>query len=67
MAASTTKVRVPQADGEIRISRDGDDPAVYKVSDHVTTVKADDLDHFLAHVEGSKTDGTTSPAPTQEK
>lgn len=52
-----SKVSVPQKDGEIVIARAGDDPKKYKVTNGSVTVAEGDLDHFLAHVEGSRPEG----------
>jgi hypothetical protein len=59
------KVRVPQSDGEITITRGGESKT-YRVTDGTITVAADDLEAVLLHVEGSKpTSG--SPAATTKK
>jgi len=50
------KVTVPQKDGEIAISRNGDDPTVYKVNDGTVSVKDTDLPTFLAVVDGATAD-----------
>lgn len=56
------KVSVPQKEGEIVIARAGDDPKKYKVTNGTVTVAEGDLDHFLAHVEGSSAAGNQSSA-----
>lgn len=55
-------VKVPQADGEIRISLQGNEATTYKVSDHQVTVKDDDLELFLGAVEGSEVTGKAASA-----
>lgn len=60
------KVSVPQKEGEIVIARAGDDPKTYRVTDGTVTVAAADLDHFLAHVEGSKPEGGQSSTTKKE-
>lgn len=60
------KVSVPQRDGEIVIARAGDEPKTYKVTDGTVTVAADDLEHFLAHVDGSKPEGGQSSSTKKE-
>lgn len=57
-------VRVPQRDGTIAIARNGDEPVVRSVTDHVVTVAEKDLDHFLLHVEGSSV--VAKPAPDKK-
>jgi hypothetical protein len=52
MPAANHKVEVPQKDGEITIT-DATGPTTYPVKDGVVTVKADELDRFLAHVDGA--------------
>lgn len=66
MATTTTTVRVPQKEGEIRIAVAGDEPRTYKVSDHTVTVNNADLDHFLVTIEGSKVDGAKSTTTSKE-
>lgn len=46
-------VRVPQKDGTISVSRNGDTPTTRTVKDHIVTVAEADLDLFLSVVEGS--------------
>lgn len=64
-AASAT-VRVPQADGEIRITFTGGDPVTYPVVDHLVTVPADQAGRFVAVVSGSELVGG-SPSDAQEE
>ncbi len=47
-------VNVPQESGEIRISRAGDEPEVYKVTNGHVTLKADEVEAFLAVVDGAE-------------
>lgn len=54
------RVRVPQADGEITVTR-GNDRHTYRVSDHEVTVATDRLEHFLRSVAGSKQVSEASP------
>jgi hypothetical protein len=61
------RVHVPQHGGEIAISRDGDEPTVFKVSDDgFTTVAEADLPTFLAFVEGSKPEAKPA-SPSKEQ
>lgn len=46
-------IKVKQKDGSITIRRGGADPVTRYVSDHIVQVADGDVDHFLAHVEGS--------------
>lgn len=62
------KVRVKE-EGEIVITRNGDEPTTYKVTDGFVTVSAANLDNFLAVVEGSKVEGPSqggTPAKLKE-
>jgi hypothetical protein len=53
-----TKVNVPQKDGEIVITPGGPrEPVTYRVNDGQVTVPAEDLAHFLLHVDGSEVAG----------
>jgi hypothetical protein len=64
------KVRVPQADGEITLSRVGEEPKTYRVTDHEVTVAAADLDNFLVHVDGAREVGAkpvSTSTTTKEK
>lgn len=62
----THKVTVPaDAGDEITFRRGGLDPVTYKVDGGAVSVDDADLQHFLAHVEGSTTSGG-NPAPDQE-
>lgn len=54
------KVKVPQADGEILVSVAGDPPRLYKVAAGHTEVEDEELEFFLAHVEGSQMAGSPS-------
>ncbi len=58
------QVKVPQKDGEILITV-GSEVTRYTVHDHEVTVKAADLDQFLALVSGSK-EARRSPASTKD-
>ena len=49
------KIRVEQADGQIVVAHQGDDPVSYAVTDHTVTVAAADVAAFLGAVAGSKT------------
>lgn len=61
----THKVTVPESAGaELTIRRGGLEPKRYEVDNHTVTVDDADLEHFLAHVEGSTSGG--SPATNQE-
>ena len=61
------KVSVPKSAGdEIQISRNGDEPKTYRVTDGHITVASDDLEHVLNVVEGSKQAGGTTTA-TKER
>lgn len=59
------EIKVPQKDGEISISRDGNvhEPTVYEVKSGKVSVAEDDAAHFLAVVDGAelarKTDADT--------
>lgn len=60
-----TRVAVPQDDGEITVSRNGDEPVTYKVKDGTVTV-TDDVAAFLNAVEGSRLEAKPVSA-TKEK
>lgn len=62
---STTSVRVPQEDGEISITRNGDldDPTVYTVTSGTVEVDAADVAHFLSVVTGAELADGTPVAP----
>lgn len=62
------KVRVPQAEGEIRISFGGGDPAAYPVKGGLVDVPDPDVDRFLLHVDGSavETSKPSAPAPAPD-
>jgi hypothetical protein len=63
---TTHKVTVPaDAGDEITFRRGGLDPVTYKVEGGTVSVEDADLQHFLAHVEGSTIDGGT-PASDKE-
>lgn len=47
-------VKVPQQTGTISVARNGDDPTVRTVSGGVVQVAEQDLDHFLAVVDGAQ-------------
>lgn len=47
-------IKVKQKDGSITIRRNGGEPVTRHVTDHVVQVADADVDHFLAHVDGSK-------------
>ena len=64
--AISTTVRVPQADGEIRITFSGGDPVTYPVVDHLVTVPADQAKRFVAVVGGSELVGG-SPSDVHEE
>lgn len=65
--AKNTTVRVPQSDGEISISVAGDEPTTYKVTDGQVSVANEEVDRFLAVVDGSKVvGGSTTAAKTKE-
>lgn len=57
-------IKVPQKDGEIQISRDGDvhAPTAHKVSAHKVSVPEEDAVHFLSVVDGSELVGGKSAA-----
>lgn len=46
-------VRVKQKSGSISIRRNGAEPVVRRVTDHIVQVADGDVDHFLANVAGS--------------
>lgn len=48
------EVKVPQSDGEIVIHRGITEPKTYAVSGGTTKVATEDLDHFLAVVDGAE-------------
>lgn len=58
-------VKVPNDVGpEITIRRGGLDPITYPVTGDAVKVAAADVDHFLAHVEGSTLPGGNPSEPT---
>jgi hypothetical protein len=60
MASKTTKVAVPQQDGEItfRVYRDYAHPEkVYEVKDGHVEVPNEDLDEFLTYIPGAEKPG----------
>lgn len=60
-------VSVVQKDGEIVIATAGDEPVTYKVSDGTVSVPEENVDRFLAAVDGSKiAGGTTTSASRKE-
>lgn len=48
------QVKVPQHDGEIRISFAGDDPVTWEVTNGQVTVSAEHLNAFLDAVAGAQ-------------
>lgn len=61
------KVRVPQKDGEITFSRQGDEPRTYRVTDGEVTVAQADLDRFLRAIPGAEVvKGAGSPDSKKE-
>ncbi len=64
---ANTKVKVPQTEGEIVIAVAGDEPTTYKVSDGQVSVAEQDVERFLAVVDGSKVaGGSTTAAKSKE-
>lgn len=62
-----TKLRVPQAKGEITIAVGGQEPTTYKVTNHEVTVEEPDVDRFLSQVDGSElTGGSPAASPPKE-
>lgn len=57
---ANTKISVPQKDGEITVSFDGNEPTTYRVTDGQVSVPAENVDRFLAAVDGSKAAGGSS-------
>ena len=57
---ANTKISVPQKDGEITISFNGDEPVTYKVNDGQISVPPENVDRLLAAVDGSKVVGGSS-------
>lgn len=62
----TTTVKVPQHDGEIRITGPADEPTVYPVTNGQVSVDAVDVPAFLARVAGSELAGG-SPAKASKE
>jgi hypothetical protein len=65
--AQKTRVRVPQDDGEISISRRGDidTPVIYPVTNGTVEVDEADIGHFLTVIDGAElADTPTPPAST---
>jgi hypothetical protein len=60
------EVKVPQKDGSITIRRGGEEPVTRHVSDHIVKVGDEDLEHFLANVDGSNV-VEAKPASSQQK
>lgn len=58
---SKITVKVPQQDGEIRITAQAEEPAVYPVKDGHVSVDDADVPAFLARIAGSELAGG-SPA-----
>ena len=48
------RVRVPQKDGEITISRSGEEPVTRHVTDHEVQVAQADLEQFLRVIPGAE-------------
>ena len=57
---ANTKISVPQKDGEVIVSFDGDDPTTYKVTDGQVSVPGEIVERFLSAVDGSKVAGGSS-------
>lgn len=60
-------VRVPQKEGSIVVARDGDEPVTRHVTDHIVKVADDDLDHFLAVIDGATLVEAKPVSSTKEK
>jgi hypothetical protein len=68
----TTKVRVPQADGELTINGPRmDEPRTWRVDDHLVTARNDDELALLLNIEGARTatkaDEPATETPAQRK
>lgn len=57
---ANTKISVPQKDGEVTVSFNGDEPTTYKVNDGQISVPAENVDRLLAAIDGSKVAGGSS-------
>lgn len=62
---TTSKIRVPQESGELRVAIDGGEPRTWRVQDHLVTAADDaERDRLLVLVDGSKVED--GPSATQE-
>lgn len=57
---ANTKISVPQKDGEVIVSFNGDEPITYKVNDGQISVPPENVERLLAAVDGSKVVGGSS-------
>ena len=63
---ANVKVNVQQKDGEVRVSIAGDEPHTYRVTDGQVSVATEDVERFLAAVDGSKVAGGNTTAAKKE-
>lgn len=62
-----TSVNVPQKDGEIVVVVAGSEPTTYRVSDGQVSVAPEDVERFLAVIDGSKVAGGSTAAATKKE
>ena len=62
-----TSIKVPQKDGEVLVSIAGDEPTTYRVTDGQVSVATEDVERFLAAVDGSKVAGGNTTAAAKKE